>query len=323
MFKDKIIKEYDSKYLKREDNNHLLKYFMPNDFKDMNHKAVRFASDKGQILNGYIFYNKSLNEYDNLIVLLHGAGGGYLSYMKEIYTLVKGGYLVFTYDYTGTFSSEGDSLNGFSQPLIDFKYAYEYIKSEPKLKNLDLYLFGHSWGGFVSLNALNYKDFDIKKVVALAPIASLKTILEEQIKGFKKYIAIPEILKYEKEKFGEVATFNAFDAMKSDADILVVASNDDPIVSFKKNFLKLKKTNSLNNHYFLEVNNRLHNPNYTKDASQYLAFVLNEFEKLVKDNKLTTFEDKQLYFSNVDFDRASQQDKDVFSKIFDFLGGYE
>lgn len=321
MLKDRIKEEYDKKYFKREDDNHLLKYFRPSDFNDLSHKPISFKSNLGQKLNGYIFYNDNLKNYKNMIVFLHGAGGGYLSYMKEIYTLVKGGYLVFTYDYTATFSSEGEKLIGFSQPLIDLKYALEYIKCDPFFSKLDIYLMGHSWGAFCALNALNYKEPIIKKVVALAPITSVREVFNSNIKGLKKYLITPILMKYEYEKFGDVAYFNAFDAMDSDVDILVVTSLDDPLVNAKQNTLKLKKYNKKDNHHFLLVNNRLHNPNYTKDAANYLNFKLKEFNKLVKTKKLNTFEEMKKYFESTDWNRATAQDMDVFNQIFKFLGG--
>ena len=319
MFRKKIRLEYDNKYNSRVDDKHLLKYYQPDEFKDINHKPIAFESN-GNILRGNLFFEKN-KDYNNIIIFVHGAGAGYLAYMKEIYTLVKGGYQVLSYDTEATFSSEGENVRGFSQPLANILDAINYVQSEPKLKDLDIYLIGHSWGGFTVLNAINYKIDKIKKVVALAPLISAKEAFKMNVKGLKRLVAIPELMKYEEEKFGNIANFNAFDSLNSDVDILVVASEDDPVVSTKNNFMKLKEANKKENHQFLLVNGRLHNPNYTKDAANYLAFKLAEFQKLIKEEKLVTYEEMKKYCDSIDYERATQQDKDVFSKIFKFLGG--
>ena len=66
-----------------------------------------------------IYTNKNINEYEGVIVFVHGMGAGHLSYTTEINTIAKSGYKVLSYDNTGCCASDGKSMNGFYQAVLD------------------------------------------------------------------------------------------------------------------------------------------------------------------------------------------------------------
>ena len=118
---------------KRCEGNPNLKYFTADDFEELESKKMEFKSNKGQILRGFIYTNKNIKEYKGIVVFVHGMGAGHLSYTTEINTLAKAGFMVISYDNTGTCTSEGKNLKGFFQSVIDLKYALRYINEDENL----------------------------------------------------------------------------------------------------------------------------------------------------------------------------------------------
>ena len=72
-------------------------------------------------------------------------------------------------DYEGAESSDGKDIRGFGNSLRCTDYVIRVIKNNPELKDRDIYVVGHSWGGFAASNIAGiYKD--IKGVVPLSPV---------------------------------------------------------------------------------------------------------------------------------------------------------
>ena len=139
MFKRQIEKAYKELFGSRCDDPRYKHYFTYIDFPPMKEEAISFISQDNNTLRGGLYYDKeSRDDYDKLVIFCHGMGGGYLAYMSEINMLVKNGFLVLAYDYTGTFSSDGESLKGFTLPLLDLKYCHKFIKENERLKNKEL-----------------------------------------------------------------------------------------------------------------------------------------------------------------------------------------
>ena len=163
---------------KRCEGNPKLKYFTVNDFEELSAKPIEFKSNRGQILRGNMYTNRSIKEYKGLIIFVHGMGGGHLSYTTEINTLAKAGFVVIGYDNTGTCSSEGKKLKGFFQSVIDLNYALNAIKQHKDLSKYSISLVGHSWGAYTVCQVLQYKH-DIKKVVAISGVNDVSKLICE------------------------------------------------------------------------------------------------------------------------------------------------
>ena len=113
-------------------------------------------------------YSKDNIEPKGVIVLAHGlGGGGHNSYLHLADYFSTHGYLVFAYDATGNDESEGDSVRGIPQALIDLDYSLRFVKNTPDLVHLPIMLFGHSWGAYSAGSVLNYHP-DVQDVVMTA-----------------------------------------------------------------------------------------------------------------------------------------------------------
>lgn len=65
--------------------------------------------------------------------------------------------------------------------------------------------------------------------------------------------------------------------------------------------------------------NKGHNPNYTEDAVQYLGKYLTAKQKLTKQKKLITNQQKKEFLEGFDWDRMTAQDERLWQAIFDCL----
>ncbi len=112
-------------------------------------------------------------------ILFHGFGGSIEDFPESVFSritqkLVESGIGVMRFDFNGHGKSEGDftSMNIFNE-INDAIAILEYAKKQSYTKCI--YLMGHSQGGVVAgMTAGLYPDI-VKKLVLLAPAASLKT----------------------------------------------------------------------------------------------------------------------------------------------------
>ena len=138
-----------------------------NDFEGLKVEECVFPSNNGQLLAGYQ-YSKEDQQIKGVLVIAHGlGGGGHNTYMDIADYFTSNGYLVFAYDATGNDKSEGDSVEGLPQGVIDLDYALRYVKQVDEYQDLPIVLFGHSWGGYSVGNVLNCHP-DVKAAVLVA-----------------------------------------------------------------------------------------------------------------------------------------------------------
>lgn len=206
--------------------------FHVSDFDGLECEELRFASNKGQMLTGYL-YNVG-NEQRGVVVMAHGyGGGGHNSYMDAANYFAQHGYFVFAYDATGNDKSEGDAVGGLPQGVIDLDHAISFVKSHERLKGLPLVLFGHSWGGYCVGSVLAFQT-EVKAVIEVSGFNRASDLFEyqgEQIAGKVIRLMMPFVKLHERIKYGEYASVTAIDGFeKSSAAIMAVHSLDDEIV---------------------------------------------------------------------------------------------
>ena len=132
-----------------------------------NRKPVSFDSE-GNTLYGNVWGD---TDGDKLVVIAHGIGNYANGYYNEMAYFVDEGYCVMTYNCTGTYTSEGKGTTGLSQSPIDLHNALLFVESDPDLKDKDVYLFGHSWGGYAAA-AIFHFDHDIAASASVSKFVS-------------------------------------------------------------------------------------------------------------------------------------------------------
>lgn len=308
---------------KRCEGNPKLKYFTADDFEGLEAKPIEFKSNKGQILRGNIYTNKDIKEYKGLIIFVHGMGGGHLSYTTEINTFAKAGFIVMAYDNTGTCSSEGKSLKGFFQSVIDLSYALKFVEENKDLNKYSIELVGHSWGAYTVCQVLQFKP-NIKAVVAISgPNDSAKLIcdfMKNETKMncsfLKPFIKIVNFLT-----FGAKGIKNTVDVIKGTRiPVLLLHGELDKTAPLENSPISNKEIELNNNIKTIVYEGKFHNVYQTKESEEYLN---NTFEKLSEINKKykgNPPEDEiNKIYSGIDYKKMTEEDEGVMDTIIKFL----
>lgn len=299
------------------------------DFEGLEVTECTFPSNNGQLLAGYC-YSKENQEIKGVLVIAHGlGGGGHNTYMDVADYFTSNGYLVFAYDATGNDKSEGDSVEGLPQGVIDLDFALRYVKQADEYKNLPIVLFGHSWGGYSVGNVLNCHA-DVKAAVLVAGFDRSTDLFEQQgeaIMGSGIKLMMPYVSLYERLKFGKYADYSAIGGFaNSDAGIMVIHSKDDTIVLPENGYDKFYEMYGNSGRFcFIEYEDRGHNYIYYSEAAKRYREQLNEdYAVYVETNGGEYSAEMKAEFmgKNLDKSKCYEFDDDLMQRILEFFDDY-
>ena len=317
IFEKQVVNTFKGMMHTRCDDNGTAFYFSASDYNGLNSEPFSFKASAGHMLQGYLYHYENPIE-NRLVIFDHGFGGGHRAYMKEIELLCRHGYLVLAYDHTGCMESEGASPNGMAQSLCDLNDCLNYVKSSNRFEGLDISVMGHSWGGFSTLNICALHP-EISHIVVLSGFVSVEllvnTFFSGLLKGYRKVI-----LNLEKASNPFFWKYNAVESLqKTKAKTLLIYSDNDQMVRKSQyDVLKAGLAGKPNVSFMLE-HNKSHNPNYTEDAVRYLGEYIAVKNKLTKQKKLVTEQQKKDFLAGFDWNRMTAQDERVWQAIFDCL----
>ena len=201
------------------------------DFEGLNATHYEFASDKGQMLSGYLYSTNSAP--NGIVVIAHGFGSGHNFYLEVANFFAMNGYYTFAYDVTGNDESEGSTIGGISQGVIDLDKAISFVENNDDFPDVPIMLFGHSWGAYSACSVLEYHP-EVAAVIAVSGCNKSSDVFEvgakEQL-GPLTALMMPCIRIHERIKFGKYASATAMRGFKSsDTRVMVVHSEDDNVV---------------------------------------------------------------------------------------------
>lgn len=295
------------------------------EFDGLNAERHTFASDNGTELVGYT-YTKGSNDKKGVIVIAHGlGGGGHNSYMDIADYFATNGYVVFGYDATGNDESGGASVKGIPQGVIDLEHAISYVQQSSDFKGMPVMLFGHSWGAYSSGSVLNVHP-EVKAVVMVSGFNKSIDIIEEEgkrIMGDTMSLLTPYVSVVEWVKFGPYSAYTCEEGFdKSEADIMIIHSEDDSMVSFENQYQRFyDKYNSNSRFNFISYKDRGHDYVYYSDTTKQYRDELNADFKTYIDSLGTelTAEIKAKYMNeNLDKAQLFDLDEEVMEKIISF-----
>ncbi len=195
---------------------------------DYSIESVVFQSSNGNKLNGWLL--KPKNQIPNITLLhFHGNAGFIMSQYQTIKPLLKYGFQIFVFDYSGFGFSEGKATR--KNILIDANSALDYVKSRADLKNSKLLIYGHSLGGHLSAVVAEQRQADIDGLVIEGAFSSHRDIAAQKAGIFgrilvsEKYSATQSIRKYKKP-------------------LLVIHSSEDEVIPFKMGQKIFKNANT-------------------------------------------------------------------------------
>jgi alpha-beta hydrolase superfamily lysophospholipase len=194
-------------------------------------EEVRFTSGSGgDKLQGFIYGSMNTT---GLIVISHGLGGTADHYLSLIMYFVDRGWRVFVYNNTGVAGSEGESMRGLGQAVVDLDSALAFVKNSKLFDGLPVMLAGHSLGGYAVCAALNLNQ-NVNAVVSFSGFNSSREIFEEQaitLIGGLYYILSPQTWAIEKQLFGDIANLTAVNGInKAGIPVMLVHSSDDEVI---------------------------------------------------------------------------------------------
>jgi len=290
-------------------------YFSSKDFDGLQQEPYVFTSSLGHRLQGYIY--QYANAIPNrLIVFDHGFGGGHRSYMREIELLCRHGYRVFAYDHTGCMESGGENPNGMAQSLCDLNDCFLALKADDRFRDMDFSVIGHSWGGFSTLNIAALHP-DISHIVAISGFVSVELLVNSFFAGILKPYR-KAVMALERASNPNFVNAHAVTALHgTNARTLLIYSENDTLCRKTPHFDILREELAdKENVRFLLVQEKGHNPNYTKDAVAYLAEYSAALQKLSKKKRLQTDDQKAAFVASYDWKRMTEQDASVWEEIF-------
>lgn len=205
-----------------------------------------FIKSNNSQLKAY-FYNAENSK--GLIVLAHGYRAGADDYLPIISFCVKSGYSVFAYDVTGAHDSDGDSMVGWCQSLIDLDGVLTYISTNEKFNKYPLFLIGHSWGGYAVTSVLAIHK-NVRACAGIAPMRDGSTIMTEKCEQYVgKLASVPKpiITAYQKLLFGNYVEHNGVRGINSvDIPVVIAQGQADDVITADGQSITAKKNEITN-----------------------------------------------------------------------------
>lgn len=284
----------------------LITFYTKEEF-NLNSTSVEIKAKKEVIRGAFYYYDNPID--DKIIIYAHGMWSSTKAYIQDIEFLCKAGYMVLGFDYIGTDLSSGKSIKGLSNGLKSLDYVIKYIKDN--YQNKDIYVIGHSWGAFNTINSTKYHK-DIKKVVAMAPFVSIAKVFKGMLPK-KLRLLIPFIVLVEFFKCGKYAMANSLKSLnKYKGKAYILHSKNDNTISYKDSTLYIQNKTKNKNIKYNIVDNKYHNPNYSDSAINNLV---SYSKSLSGKSKEEIIEIKK----NTDFHKLGELDIDIMNDIVNFL----
>jgi len=149
-------------------------------FEGIKGEAVNFKQVSGNKLYAWFF---RVPQARFTILVSHGNFGNIEthSYLGE--ALVKAGYSVFMYDYSGYGASTG--LPDLTTVIDDAQAAYDYLIESQKLQAQNIILYGESIGAAISAHLATVRQ--ARALICQSGFVSLRTIATEKLPMLRLY----------------------------------------------------------------------------------------------------------------------------------------
>lgn len=272
-------------------------------------KAIEIPME-GVIMRGFI-YSKKEADPNKIVVYCHGMWSCHNSYLQNIGYIASKGYDVIGFDYEGVESSEGKNIRGFGNSLRCTDYAIRFIKNNPELKDRDIYVVGHSWGGFAASNIAGIHK-DIKGVVPMSPVVGVSELIKGLLPKWMGFMAY--IFEFvDSLQCGKYSYMNAIKSLNDyEGKVLFIHSEDDHLVNINYSTNYVRRITKNKNIKYYVMNDRGHQPHYTLDACKKLYAYNEKIKGMSK-------EDLDELKRNTDFLSMGVIDPEVMDKVIELI----
>jgi esterase/lipase len=184
---------------------------------EYNIESVFFQSTSGNMLNGWMI-TPTGSESDLILLSFHGNAGCLPTVYEQMIPLVKAGFQVFMFDYSGFGFSAGKSTR--ASVYKDGLAALDYLLSRDDVRGKILVVYGQSYGGYLAGVIGSQRQNDIDGLVLEGAFSSHQDIACDSV-GF----------------WGKILVRAEYSAAESVRDfhkpILIIHSREDEVVPFK------------------------------------------------------------------------------------------
>ena len=262
--------------------------------------------DKKATLRGYLYYKDNYNP-NRIVIYAHGMFSDHENYMQDICYFATRGFLVLGFNYYGVSTSDGKNLRSFGNSIEGLDYAIRYVKSNEKLKDKDIYVVGHSWGGYATTNIVKFHP-DIKAICALSPFNSNFDIINHTLHGALKIVGLFVTLIDDLigGKYSRCKANKSLDNYPG--RVLLIQSDDDNVVDINIGVNKILKKTKNKNIKSLILTGKHHQPHYTLEAIK----VMTEYEQKARMSK---GDDLVKLKKETDFHKMGELDSEVMDQI--------
>ena len=292
------------------------------EIKDKYERSEYEFKSKKNTLKAYLYKSSSK---DDLIIYVHGLCAGHQGYLSDITAFVDKGYNVFTYDFTATGASSGKRFCGLNQQLYDLRNAIKFLKSQNLFSYNNIYLYGHSMGGYA---VACIDDEIISSIVSISGFDShidelLSVFCANKSKFFKLFANTVVRIKYFFD-LGFKYNYKTHKNLQStNTRTLIIHGNNDELVKFDIVSI-ISKKDLINNDKvsYLEITDPMHNSHNSIIASNecvlYQKQITEIFDKAIEEKK-SRKEALEISTQNLDrfkFNQANQDMIDLVDKFY-------
>ena len=287
-----------------------IRIFYASIYDDLEAEEIVINGKKDTTLKGFIYKAKNMKTFENLIVISHGIGAGHFYLRPLIRKLCHDGYIVLAYDQYASGISQGKRILSLTRASLDLDRVLHYIDSRRDLDRYDIYLWGHSVGGYAVGAALCFNNPRIKKIINVSGF----DIECNFVTGFVKGAKIIEYAFYLRNIFrnGKYGTYSFIRGLKKNKNtkVLYIGGEADLLVTPKASSLRFKKYESDK----VEIDilpERGHSPYVTLECEKAQGPIFKDFGLLGGGENVP-------YSPWIDHEKYAQVDEDVYSKMLDF-----
>lgn len=257
-----------------------------------------------------------------LFLCAHGIGGLSEDSSSCIHDyLFAHGYDVAALDLSSSGRSEGLGVKGLSQSALDVAAAMNFLHGS-SLKNLPLFLLGHSWGAYgVSASlAFDKTPLAVFELSGFVDPVAVMTSLPSSYIGFDLSFTEPSLRKAMEERDAKYAFLSAKEAVEEAKNVycVLIHGEFDKVVVPKAALISA--TYCRNGIEKIQMKGRAHGDvmmsqasvDYLKQAKEDLASL---YAKHKRNPSKMSAEDLRIYKSSFDKRLASVLDQGLFERI--------
>ena len=291
------------------------------DYTEMQREESNFESNNADKLKGYFYTGINNSNYEGVIIVNNGFGAGHEAMLAEIQVLVDNGFLVYGFDKTGYDDSEGKGIGSLSQGVNDLLAAVNHVKDSEQAKDLEIILYGKSWGAYCCLATLKYTD-DISAVISMSAFNKTSDMMASEATrmiGTIGNVFVPFITVYDLINEKGMSALEGLE--KTNAQVLIMHSIDDETVSVESSYMYFKeKCAGKNNIYFKLFDDKNHSIIKSNESVLYNRQMDEDLQVFADmyDDKMT----EQLweeFLSKYDLKKCTQPDTEVMRMIIEFI----